>query len=56
MMESPADTCKQINHDFFIRAGVPCDCAITSMVVDGKRVDCTAREKGDALAAGRATP
>lgn len=49
-------TCKNLNHAWFIRHGIPCDCAITSMNVNGKRVDCTAREKGDALAAGTAKP
>ena len=40
--------CPNHNHDYFIRHGIPCDCAITSMVVDGRRVDATVAEKREA--------
>lgn len=41
-------SCTNPNHGFFLRAGVPCDCAITSRLVNGRLVDCTVREEREA--------
>lgn len=45
-------TCTNHNHAYFVRHGIPCDCAITSRVVNGIRVDTTLREKQEAEANG----